>query len=210
MRTFACDLKRPEGPVALPDGSFLVVEGGRGTVTQILPGGATPPIIATPGEQRLERAERDGTEHAVGGDIGIVNAPAVERVQRPLQEANPDRRAHVDADVEQANREGLIDRRQPVEAQPGPVALPVDGNRGVPRHVRHQPSIAHRSGRGSGDPPHGLATTISRVVAVAPFPADHRVNCRYNCVHVRQIVGSSSKISCPAPTAVWPVWAMRT
>ena len=50
MITFASDLKTPEGPVALPDGSFLVVEGGRGSVTQISPDGHSNRIIAVTGE----------------------------------------------------------------------------------------------------------------------------------------------------------------
>ena len=50
MTTFATDLKFPEGPVALPDGSFLVVEGGRGCVTQISPDGQSKRTIAVTGE----------------------------------------------------------------------------------------------------------------------------------------------------------------
>lgn len=50
MITFASDLKTPEGPVALPDGSFLVVEGGRGCVTQISRDGQSKRIIAVTGE----------------------------------------------------------------------------------------------------------------------------------------------------------------
>ena len=40
----------PEGPVFLADGSLLVVEGTRGTVTQIMRGGRSTRIIATTGE----------------------------------------------------------------------------------------------------------------------------------------------------------------
>ena len=47
---YARDLMNPEGPVFLPDGSLLVVEGTRGTVTQIMPGGRSTRIIATTGE----------------------------------------------------------------------------------------------------------------------------------------------------------------
>src|SRR5215471_7050344 len=50
MKTFASDLKTPEGPVALPDGSFIVVEGGRGCVTQISSDGQSKRTIAVTGE----------------------------------------------------------------------------------------------------------------------------------------------------------------
>jgi gluconolactonase len=60
MTTFASDLKTPEGPVALPDGSFIVVEGGRGCVTQISPDGKTKRIIAVTGEPNGLAVDRTG------------------------------------------------------------------------------------------------------------------------------------------------------
>lgn len=60
MTTFATDLKFPEGPVALPDGSFLVVEGGRGCVTQITPDGHSKRIIAVTGEPNGLAVDRTG------------------------------------------------------------------------------------------------------------------------------------------------------
>jgi gluconolactonase len=60
MTTYASDLQRPEGPVALVDGSFLVVEGGRGTVTRIMPGGRSTRIIATTGEPNGLAVDRAG------------------------------------------------------------------------------------------------------------------------------------------------------
>jgi hypothetical protein len=48
---FTSDLMNPEGPVFLADGSLLVVEGTRGTVTQIMPGGS-PPASLRPPESR--------------------------------------------------------------------------------------------------------------------------------------------------------------
>jgi len=61
MRTFASDLKTPEGPVALRDGSFLVVEGGRGCVTQISPDGNSKRVIAETGEPNGLAVDRTGT-----------------------------------------------------------------------------------------------------------------------------------------------------
>ena len=58
--TFATDLKLPEGPVALPDGSFLVVEGGRGCVTQISPDGQSKRIIAITGEPNGLAVDKTG------------------------------------------------------------------------------------------------------------------------------------------------------
>jgi gluconolactonase len=47
---FAEDLVRPEGPVALADGSIALVEGGRGCVTQIAADGRSRRTIAVTGE----------------------------------------------------------------------------------------------------------------------------------------------------------------
>ena len=57
---YARDLMNPEGPVFLPDGSLLVVEGTRGTVTQIMPGGRSTRIIATTGEPNGLALDRRG------------------------------------------------------------------------------------------------------------------------------------------------------
>jgi gluconolactonase len=61
MKTFATDLKLPEGPVALPDGSFLVVEGGRGCVTQISPDARSKRVIAVTGEPNGLAVDKTGT-----------------------------------------------------------------------------------------------------------------------------------------------------
>ena len=58
---FTSDLMNPEGPVFLADGSLLVVEGTRGTVTQIMPGGQPTRIIATTGEPNGLAVDRRGT-----------------------------------------------------------------------------------------------------------------------------------------------------
>jgi gluconolactonase len=60
VTTFATDLKFPEGPVALPDRSFLVVEGGRGCVTQISPDGQSKRVIAVTGEPNGLAVDRTG------------------------------------------------------------------------------------------------------------------------------------------------------
>lgn len=48
LREIASGLLFPEGPVALPDGSVLVVEIKRGTLTRIAPDGSTS-VVASPG-----------------------------------------------------------------------------------------------------------------------------------------------------------------
>ena len=48
MRQVASGLQFPEGPIALPDGSVLLVEIKRGTLTRVRPGGAVE-VVATPG-----------------------------------------------------------------------------------------------------------------------------------------------------------------
>jgi gluconolactonase len=58
---FADDLDRPEGPVALPDGSVALVEGGRGCVTRIGPDGRSRRTIAVTGEPNGLAVDADGT-----------------------------------------------------------------------------------------------------------------------------------------------------
>ena len=48
MQTVATGLKFPEGPVALPDGSVLVVEIARGTLSRVAPDGRVE-VVADPG-----------------------------------------------------------------------------------------------------------------------------------------------------------------
>lgn len=57
---FADDLQRPEGPVALADGSIALVEGGRGCVTLIARDGRSRRAIATTGEPNGLTVDRDG------------------------------------------------------------------------------------------------------------------------------------------------------
>lgn len=59
---FTKGLSVPEGPVALPDGSWLVVEGGpgRGCVTQIVPDGSSNRIVARTGEPNGLAVDKDG------------------------------------------------------------------------------------------------------------------------------------------------------
>ncbi len=60
---FAAGLHSPEGPVALPDGSWLVVESGpeRGCVTQIGADGRTKKIIQRTGRPNGLAIDNDGT-----------------------------------------------------------------------------------------------------------------------------------------------------
>ena len=48
MREIATDLKFPEGPVAMADGSVVLVEIAAGALTRVMPDG-TKKIVATPG-----------------------------------------------------------------------------------------------------------------------------------------------------------------
>ena len=48
LREITTDLRFPEGPIALPDGSFLVVEIERGTLTRV-EGDGRKEVVATPG-----------------------------------------------------------------------------------------------------------------------------------------------------------------
>jgi gluconolactonase len=57
---FASGLQLPEGPVALSDGSILVVEGRRGTVTQVFPGDREARVVAKTGEPNGLTIDRSG------------------------------------------------------------------------------------------------------------------------------------------------------
>jgi gluconolactonase len=61
-KIFTTGLSVPEGPIALPDGSWLVVEGGagRGCVTQISPDGLSKRIVAQTGEPNGLAIDKDG------------------------------------------------------------------------------------------------------------------------------------------------------
>jgi gluconolactonase len=77
MMTFASDLKTPEGPVALADGSFLVVEGGRGCVTEISPDGHSKRIIAVTGEPNGLAVDNTGAIW-----VADIRPPALIRLTR--------------------------------------------------------------------------------------------------------------------------------
>jgi len=66
MRTLNTDLAFPEGPVAMPDGSVLVLEMGRGTLTRISAQGK-PSIVATLG------GGPNGAALGPGGKVYICN-----------------------------------------------------------------------------------------------------------------------------------------
>lgn len=59
---FAMGLSAPEGPVALPDGSWLVVEGGehRGCVTQVSADGGSKRVVAKTGRPNGLAVDSDG------------------------------------------------------------------------------------------------------------------------------------------------------
>ena len=52
MKEITSGLRFPEGPVALDDGSVLVVEIARGTLTRVRPNGAKEVIAETGGGRR--------------------------------------------------------------------------------------------------------------------------------------------------------------
>jgi gluconolactonase len=72
---YARDLMNPEGPVFLADGSLLVVEETRGTVTQIMRGGRSTRIIATTGEPNGLAVDRHGVAW-----VADVRPPALIRL----------------------------------------------------------------------------------------------------------------------------------
>jgi gluconolactonase len=60
---FSSGLISPEGPVALPDGSWLIVEGGpeRGSITHISPNGQAKSIVAKTGRPNGLAVDKTGT-----------------------------------------------------------------------------------------------------------------------------------------------------
>src|SRR5579862_1562107 len=59
---FARDLRAPEGPVALPDGTWLIVEGGaeRGCVSHLSADGQTRSVIKKTGRPNGLAVDADG------------------------------------------------------------------------------------------------------------------------------------------------------
>jgi gluconolactonase len=49
IETIATGLQFPEGPIAMPDGSVILVEIGRGTITRVEPNGTTSVLVETGG-----------------------------------------------------------------------------------------------------------------------------------------------------------------
>lgn len=68
---FATDLGEPEGPVALPDGSWLVVEGkaNRGCVSQVSPDGRSKRVIQKTGLPNGLAVDRHGAIWVAESDI---------------------------------------------------------------------------------------------------------------------------------------------
>jgi gluconolactonase len=62
-KVFANSLSAPEGPVALPDGSWLIVEGGvhRGCVTHISPDGLTKKVVKQTGRPNGLAVDSEGS-----------------------------------------------------------------------------------------------------------------------------------------------------
>jgi gluconolactonase len=86
MREIARGLRFPEGPIACADGTFLVVEIARGTLTRVLPDGRTQ-VVAEPGggpngaafgpDGRVYLCNNGGFEwHEAGGLLVPGNQPA--------------------------------------------------------------------------------------------------------------------------------------
>ena len=72
-------------------------------------------------EESVERRERRRTNAAVGRQVGIVRAVAVERGERTLEEGDRDRRSHVDARVEELGGDARSAGGDLIEMRPEPV-----------------------------------------------------------------------------------------
>ncbi|MCS7268021.1 MAG: SMP-30/gluconolactonase/LRE family protein [Geminicoccaceae bacterium] len=87
IRTIASGLLFPEGPVAMPDGSFYVVEIARRTVSRIAPDG-TVSVVATPG------GGPNGLAIGKDGALYVCNNGGFEFVHEPGHGLRPAWQAH--------------------------------------------------------------------------------------------------------------------
>jgi gluconolactonase len=71
MQSIACGLQFPEGPIALPDGSVLLVEMGRGTLTRVSPNGTVSHVAQLGGAP-------NGAALGPGGRVYVCNNGGLE------------------------------------------------------------------------------------------------------------------------------------
>ena len=89
MREITSGLKFPEGPVAMNDGSVLVVEVTRGTLTRVRPNGSKEVVAETGGGPNGAAIGPDGKVYLAAGQIYIYQpdgSPAgeIDVPERPI------------------------------------------------------------------------------------------------------------------------------
>src|SRR5690348_8395439 len=118
-------------------------------------------------KKAIERGERLRADAPVGDEVGIVATIAVERSERALEEGDGDRRAHVDAGVEQLGGDARAARGDLVEAGTEPVEALVDRCSLLARELAHRLPETVRPGNRFGDPEAGRPALVGGMVHIA-------------------------------------------
>lgn len=136
-------------------------------------------------QEGIEGAERLRADAPVRHQVGIVLAVAIERRQRPLQEGDRDRRAHVGAGVEQLGGDARASLCDLVEARPKPVQPPVDRRRFFARELPHRAAVTIRSRHCLGDSETGRPAPVVGIGDIATLALDKRFDQR---IHIHRVI----------------------
>src|SRR3546814_7245312 len=120
----------------------------------------------------------------------VCSSDLVEGVERALEEAGGDGRAHVDAGVEQLGRKGGRLLGHLVEARPQPIEAAVDGDRFITRKTAHVAAPPLRPRGRPGDAPAGRPSPVDRMLHITALPADYLVE---QFVHIHRPTPSESR-----------------
>ena len=70
----AAGLEFPEGPVVMPDGSIVLVEIKRGTITRVDPDDGSVDVLAQPGEDQTVRRSARTVRYMCAITVGLNGA----------------------------------------------------------------------------------------------------------------------------------------
>ena len=144
-------------------------------------------------EEPVERAERHSADAAIGREIGIVRAIAVERGERALEEGDGNRRTHVDPGVEQLGGQPRAAGRDFVEARPQPVEAAVDARRFASRQQPHRSGVAMGTRNGLGDSEARRAALVRRMVNITALAIDQRLDQAIDIHRFHHAISPSSR-----------------
>lgn len=148
-------------------------------------------LFAAQFQEGVEGGERRRADAAVGDEVGIVLALAVQCRQRALKESRGHRRSHVGAGVEEFAGNGARPFRHLVELRPEPVQPLVDYRRFLTRQVAHGSTITVGAGDSLGDAEIRRPSAVGGMIGIAALPVDQRVD---KVVNVHAAAPSPSRV----------------